>query len=239
MLSVVIGTVGQAPLVNCCIEELRRRATMPLEVVLVDNGSTEYESALLRTVQTDVLLHSPSSLGYARAYNAGIEASKGEYVMLLNNDAWPTQAGWDARLISVLEGVAGAMLVTPTMPRVTWTAQLANGPEPPGNGAISTFRVAFVAPLFRRSTLEELGPLDDRFLVGAYEDDDYCERILHAGGKIIIDPATFFFHVSGVTMQGEGHYDRVLPVNKQLFRDKWKGNLIYDGTTSIDAQSSE
>lgn len=218
-LSVVIGTVGQAPLVNCCIEELRRRATMPLEIVLVDNGSTEQESALLRTVQADVLLYSPHALGYARAYNAGIAASSGEHVLLLNNDAWPTQAGWDARLVSVLEGVPGAMLVAPTASRVTWLAQRADGPEAPDCKLRSTGRVAFVAVLLRRSTLDALGPLDERFVTGAYEDDDYCERILRAKGMILVDPATFFFHVSGVTMQA--HYDAVLPINRRLFDEKW------------------
>ncbi|HSN78211.1 MAG TPA: glycosyltransferase [Anaerolineae bacterium] len=220
-LSVVIGTVGQAPLVNCCIEELRRRATMDLEIVLVDNGSTEHESALLRGLAVDMIVYAAHPLGYARAYNAGIAASSGEYVLLLNNDAWPTQRGWDARLVSVLEAVPDAMLVAPMASRVTFLAQRADGPEAADCKLRSTGRVAFVAVLLRRSTLDALGPLDERFVMGAYEDDDYCERILRAGGLIVVDPATFFFHVSGVTMQE--HYNDVLPVNRRLFDEKWKG----------------
>jgi len=102
-LSVVIGTVGQAPLVNCCIEELRRRATMALEIVLVDNGSTEHESVLLRGLPVDMILHARDPLGYARAYNAGIAASSGEYVLLLNNCLLYTSNAGDSSLREKLD----------------------------------------------------------------------------------------------------------------------------------------
>lgn len=241
MLSVVIGTIGQPALVNCCIDEVRRRATMALEVVVVENGSTAQESALLARLaeagKIDRLLRYPRPVGYAAAYNAGIEASSGEYVLLLNNDAWPTQAGWDARLVSVLESVPGVMLVSPTAPRVSWLHQRAHGPEPADCAVVTAPRVAFVAALLRRATLHALGPLDERFAVGAYEDDDYCERILQAGGQIVVDPAVWFFHVSGVTMMPL--YPETLPVNKQIFEDKWQGKARFDGTTAIYKKSSE
>lgn len=240
-LSVVIGTIGQPALINCCIDELRRWATLPLEVVVVDNGSTEKERQLLTQLaecgKIDRLLRYPYPIGYAAAYNAGIDASSGEYVLLLNNDAWPTQRGWDARLISVLEDVPGAMLVAPTAPRVAWRHQRANGPQPADSTVLSAPRVAFVAVLLRRATLDELGPLDERFAVGAYEDDDYCERIMHAGGMILVDPAVWFFHVSGVTMMPL--YDDVLPVNKQAFEDKWKGTEVFNVEKAINTEDTE
>jgi GT2 family glycosyltransferase len=221
-LSVVIATINQAALVNCCIEEVRRSAVGPVEIVLVDNGSTGKDGELLGRLgerKADVYLHYALPLGYAAAYNAGVAASSGEYVMLLNNDAWPTQRGWDARLVSVLEQVTDAMLVSPTMPRVCWHHQRAHGPQPADCTVLLAPRVAFVAPLLRRSTWNTLGPLDTRFVVGAYEDDDYCERILQANGQIVVDPAVWFFHVSGVTMMAQ--YEDVLPTNRRLFAEKW------------------
>jgi GT2 family glycosyltransferase len=235
-LSVIIGTVGQPALVNCCIDELRRRATMPLEVVVVNNGSTAQESALLANLQKvgkiDKLLHYLQPIGYAPAYNAGIQASSGEYVLLLNNDAWPTQVGWDARLVSVLESVPNAMLVAATVPGVNGLHQKANGPQAADCELLNVPRVAFVAVLLRRSTMDALGPLDEAFKIGAYEDDDYCERILQANGLIVVDPAVHFFHVSGVTMMPL--YGESLPVNKQVFENKWKGKDFFNGATSID-----
>jgi hypothetical protein len=241
VLSVVIGTVGKPAMVRCCIDEMRRTATMPLEIVVVDNGSTAHESALIANLRDKYgffhqLLHYPQLIGYAAAYNAGIQASTGEYVMLLNNDAWPTQRGWDARLVSVLKSIPDAMLVTPTMPRVAWLPQRANGPQPANCEVLSGPRVAFVAPLLRRTTLDEIGPLDEAFAIGGCEDDDYCERIMQAGGKIIVDPAVWFFHVSGVTMMTL--YDETLPVNKQILDDKWKGKAIFNGATTVNKEGS-
>lgn len=242
MLSVVIGTVGQPALVNCCIDELRRRATMPLQIVVVDNGSTAKEQQLLAHLaklgKIDRLLRYAHPIGYAAAYNAGIKASSGEYVLLLNNDAWPTQTGWDARLISVLESLPSAMLVSPTAPRVRWLHQKADKPQPADCTVLNVPRVAFVAVLLRRSTLDALGPLDEAFQVGAYEDDDYCERIMQAGGSILVDPAVWFFHVSGVTMMPL--YDESLPANKQVFETKWQGKAVLSyGATDDDAQGVE
>ena len=239
-LSVVIGTIGQPALVNCCVDELRRRATMALEVVVVENGSTTQESALLARLaelgKIDRLLRYPHPVGYAAAYNAGIEACSGEYVLLLNNDAWPTQTGWDARLVSVLAQVPDAMLVSPTMPRVSWNAQRADGPQPPDCTVLLAPRVAFVAPLLRRATLDALGPLDEQFQVGGYEDDDYCERITRAGGYIVVDPAVWFFHISGVTMTPL--YKETLPVNRQAFDAKWEGSAKIYGAETIDETNS-
>lgn len=221
-VSVVIGTINQAALVYCCIDEVRRTAAEPVEIVLVDNGSSGRDGELLKKIGENIVekyLRFEHPLGYAAAYNAGIAASTGEHVMLLNNDAWPTQSGWDERLVSVLAQVPDAMLVSPTMPRVAWRHQKANGPQPPDCTVLMAPRVAFVAPLLRRATLDAIGPLDEQFRVGAFEDDDYCERILQAGGKILVDPAVWFFHVSGVTMMTK--YQDTLPVNRQLFAEKW------------------
>jgi SAM-dependent methyltransferase len=221
-LSVVIGTINQASLVNCCLDEVRERATVPLEIVLVDNGSTGKDAERLRKIaerKADIYLRYDDPLGYAAAYNAGVAASTGDYVMLLNNDAWPTQRDWDVRLIGVLEQVPDAMLVSPTMPRVIWDAQRASSKQASDCAVTQGPRIAFVAPLLRRSTWDSLGPLDTRFAVGGFEDNDYCERVLQAGGKILVDPAVWFFHVGGVTMAER--YPDVLPGNKKLFLDKW------------------
>lgn len=219
-LSVIVGTVGQPALVNCCIQEVRRLAKLPLEIVLIDNGSTEAESALLADISVDIRLQSDQMLGYAKANNLGVASSSGKYVLLLNNDAWPTQPGWDARLVSVLEGLPDVQIVSPTATRVGHPDQQATGPKSVDCELIETGRVAFVAPLMRRSTMDAIGPLDERFVLGNYEDNDYCLRVQRAGGRIVIDPATYMFHVGSVTMRALD-YEYLLESNAQIFAEKW------------------
>lgn len=220
-LSVIIGTVGQPALVNCCIQEVRRLATLPIEIVLVDNGSSAFESGLLAEVKADVFRHSDEPLGYAKANNWGIAASSGKYVLLLNNDAWPTQDAWDKRLISVLEGMPNAQVVSPTLSRVYHPGQQATSSVPAEEcKLIETDQVAFVAALMRRSTIDAIGPLDERFGLGNFEDDDYCLRVREAGGRIVIDPATYMFHVGSVTMRTLD-YGQLLKTNARVFAEKW------------------
>lgn len=230
-VSIVIGTIGQPALVNCSVQEVRRLTSLPFEIVLVDNGSTAKDSALLKQTQADKILHVAQPLGYAGAYNAGIAACHGKYIVLLNNDAWPTRKGWDARLTSILEGVPGAMIAVPTASRCWSPDQRADGPQKDDCQLIDTKRVAFVAVMLTRETLDMIGPLDERFGEGCFEDDDYCLRVDQAGGRIMIDPATFFFHVGGVTMHTLGDYAGLLKRNGLIFKDKWKDSPYYAATT--------
>ena len=229
-VSIVIGTIGQPALVNCAVQEVRRLTTLPFEIIVVDNGSSAKDSDLLKNIMAETLVYSKAPLGYAGAYNAGIEACHGKYVVLLNNDAWPTRKGWDARLASILEGVPSAMLAVPTCSRCWSPDQRANGPQKDDCQLIDTKRVAFVAAMLKRETLDMIGPLDERFGEGCFEDDDYCLRVDQAGGKILIDPATFFFHVGGVTMHTLDDYAGLLKRNGLIFEDKWK-DTNYAATT--------
>ena len=220
--SAVIGTCGQPALLNCCIQELRRTAHRPLEIIVVDNGSTAREQALIDQLDIDCLLTYPDALGYAAANNAGIAQAQGRYVLLCNNDAWPTAPGWDVRLGQILARVPAALLVSPTNPRCWHPEQQAYAALPADKETelIAVRELSFVAPFLRRTTFDTLGPLDERFGVGNYEDNDYCRRIQAAGGKILIDPATWFWHVGSVTMATQD-LAALYARNKQLFEEKW------------------
>lgn len=235
-VSVVIGTVGQPALVHCAVQEIRRLTSLPFEIVLVDNGSTAKDSALLKSIIVETLIHSERPLGYAAAYNAGIAACHGKYIVLLNNDAWPTHRGWDNRLASILEQVPGAMIAVPTASRCWSPDQRADGPQKDDCQLIESKRVAFVAVMLKREVLDLIGPLDERFGEGCFEDDDYCLRVDQAGGRIMIDPATFFFHVGGVTMHTLDDYAGLLKRNGLIFENKWKDSPGYAETT-IDQTS--
>jgi GT2 family glycosyltransferase len=54
-----------------------------------------------------------------------------------------------------------------------------------------------------------------------FEDDDYCLRLLTAGKRVLVDPATFFFHVGSVTMGARADYAELLERNRRLFEAKW------------------
>jgi hypothetical protein len=76
----------------------------------------------------------------------------------------------------------------------------------------------------RRDLLERIGPLDEQFEVGMFEDDDYARRVRKAGYRILCAEDVFVHHF-GQASFGElcvtGAYDRVLDANRRRFEAKW------------------
>lgn len=84
--------------------------------------------------------------------------------------------------------------------------------------------LAMFCVAFRRHIFERVGPLDEQFEIGMFEDDDYSRRVRNAGLKLVCAEDVFVHHF-GQGSLGElclnGEYDRVLEVNRQRFEQKW------------------
>jgi hypothetical protein len=85
-----------------------------------------------------------------------------------------------------------------------------------------------VATLFcaamRREVFEQVGPLDERFEVGLFEDDDYSERIRAAGYRVVCAEDAFVHHFgegSFGALVPTGRYGEVFRTNKARFEEKW------------------
>lgn len=86
-LSLVSGTWNRLLLLQDMIESIRTYTTVPLELVIVDGGSTDGTLEWLRT-QADVrLVEQGELLGAIKAYNAGFQAATAAYVGHINDDA--------------------------------------------------------------------------------------------------------------------------------------------------------
>jgi O-antigen biosynthesis protein len=91
-----------------------------LEVVVVDNGSSDATVAYLRALEVPFPLHveeSAENLSFAAANARGAELAGGELLLFLNNDVEPFEEGWLKELVAALQGegvaAAGATLLHP------------------------------------------------------------------------------------------------------------------------------
>jgi N-acetylglucosaminyl-diphospho-decaprenol L-rhamnosyltransferase len=85
-IDVVIPAYNHYALTNGCLEQLRRQSA-PHRAIVVDDGSTDGTSALLRRDWPEVTaIELAANHGYTRAVNRGVAEGSGEYVVLLNND---------------------------------------------------------------------------------------------------------------------------------------------------------
>ncbi len=85
--AVVVNWNGRAHL-ETCLQSLLGQTLAGLEIILVDNGSSDDSLALVRTRFGEAvrLVALPDNRGYAGGLNAGIAAARGRMLLALNND---------------------------------------------------------------------------------------------------------------------------------------------------------
>ena len=70
-----------------CLESIAKYAPEPYELIIVDNASEDETNKLLSTIENTKIIKNSENLGFIEAVNLGINQCKGEYTLLLNNDA--------------------------------------------------------------------------------------------------------------------------------------------------------
>ncbi len=186
--SVVIPVWNAAPVIVQCLDALYANSGGELlEVVCVDNNSTDSSAALIAERYPPVrLIRQPVNLGFAGGVNAGIVAAHAEIIILLNQDC-VAQPGWLTALIRAFEthpefGIAGSTIFNPDA-TINHTGALIRRPDAYGIHLTETSdrvrQVEFVtgaAMAIRRQTWDAVGRFDEGYYPAYYEDGDYCYR---------------------------------------------------------------
>ena len=240
-VSVVVVTHQNRALNRACIESVLARTEWPaLEVVAVDNGSTDGTPELLadlasRDARLSVLAL-PENRGYPAACNAGIERARGDYLVLLNNDTVVVR-GWVAALVRHLAANPGLGLVGPSTNAIANAARVDVGyrrlSEMPAwasewtrshDGELEDIgSLAFFCVAMRRAVRDRIGPLDERFGIGMFEDGDYCRRVRAAGLEVRCARDAFVHHwqMASFRRMPREEYLALYEENRRRFEEKW------------------
>jgi GT2 family glycosyltransferase len=209
MLSIIIPTHRRLDLLRACLHAVGRHAPAGCEVVVVDDASPGGEAGRVAAVLGAQVVRLARQGGFARAANAGIRASRGEVVELLNDDT-EVQPGWaDAALAHFADPSVGAVaplvLVWPDG-RVIDSAgdryylggvagKRGHG-EPVGAPYLRpgpVFGASASSGFYRRAALDRVGLFPESF--GSYfEDVDLAFRLRRAGWRAVYEPAARVLH---------------------------------------------
>lgn len=219
-LSILIVNWNTPELLTRCLravdETVRSDARIRLETLVVDNGSSDDSAARVRTEFPWVrLIVNQHNLGFAGANNQAIQASRGEFILLLNSDAF-LQGDAAQRLLFAMQnqpriGIAGPALVYPD-----GRPQPSHGPLPglrsevlslfgldkrqPLTGVdaawFETGMVSGACLMARRAVLDQIGLLDERFFMFS-EEVDLCLRAHQAGWQVVHLPQVQVIHIGG------------------------------------------
>jgi len=205
LVSVIIVNYNGRALLEECLQSVLATEYRPLEVILVDNGSTDGSVAFVRSRFPEVrLLVEEENLGFAGGNNRGVEASTGEYVVLLNNDTH-VAPGWVKPLLALLQdpgvGVVTSRVVTEGVPDWFYTKNgslnyLGYNIMRVFNDLSLVFFAGGASMMFRRQIVGKPF-LDEYFL---YHEDVYLSwRMRLAGYKIRMAQESSVFHLGSVT----------------------------------------
>ena len=238
MVSIVIVSYDNRELTQACIESVLRNSVYPnVEVLVVDNASNDGSAemlASLRDGRVNVLLNEQNR-GFAAANNQALRRVRGSYVVLLNNDT-VVPRGWLPRMVRHLDEAEIGLVVAVTnfsgnesRIAVPYTSvddmyPFAEEYMREHDGERFDIRVAAMYCVgMRREVWERIGPLDEEFGIGMFEDDDYSHRARLAGYRVVCAEDVFVHHVGRASFSklDRKSYNTLWKRNQKLFETKW------------------
>jgi len=239
LTSIVILGFNEVEYTKLCIDSILKYTNRSFELVLVDNGSSDGTGEYFDSIPGAKVIKNKENLGFAKGCNQGIEASSGEYMLLLNNDVIVTE-GWLDNLISCMEsdqkiGLVGPMsnfVAGPQQIEVPYGESIEQMLEfakqfnrrDPSKYERTNVLIGFCL-LIRRSVIEKIGLFDEDFGLGNFEDNDYCRRASAAGFDLVRAGDTFIHHFGNRTFIGnEIDWHALMHRNNKIFKEKWGEN---------------
>ncbi|MGC8640624.1 MAG: glycosyltransferase [Isosphaeraceae bacterium] len=149
--SIIIPCCNQLEFTRHCLRALFRHTRPAFELIVIDNGSTDGTGAYLAGVQDAsggpvTVISNTRNMGFPAAVNQGLRVARGQYLVLLNNDAVVTD-GWLDQLIALVEMKAGSTTEstedTERERRTEGTTNLTNGNGREGRET----RIGLVGPM--------------------------------------------------------------------------------------------
>lgn len=210
VVSIVLVLFNRAELTLQCLRSIAEHAGPDVEVVIVDNASSDATSAVLARVRGAKTIRNDTNLGFLLACNAGVAASTGEHVLLMNNDAELLPGAVAPALERLAEDPAVGVVGGPILALdgalqeagcIVWPDGSCQGygrGDDPQQGAYRFRRdVDFVSGAFLltpRRVWDEVGGFDESFAPAYFEDVDYCLSVRAAGYRVAYEPRAAVVH---------------------------------------------
>lgn len=215
LVSIVILNWNGLEDTKLCLEYVRKLKYSNYEIIVVDNGSSSSEKEYLSKIEDIVYIDNPTNRGFAGGQSDGYRHSKGDFILLLNNDAVidseyiiralplfddPTVAVVGGRsyfwnetehILDTSNRFYAYMDVNPVTAETTLNMK--------DNGLVQEVNVVSgSAVLVRRAATEKVGYLWEPFFA-YYEETDLFARMKRAGYRILYNPGLHIWHKNGAS----------------------------------------
>lgn len=272
MISIVIPNKDHAADLKRCITSILEKSTYEnYEIVIVENGSEmkeifDYYTSLKEYANIRVVTYEKpegqNGFNYSAVNNFGVKQTKGDYILLLNNDTEVITVNWMEELLMYAQredvGAAGAKLYygNKTIQHAGVVLQLGAhrtaghshyGQSRENLGymgrlcyAQNVSAVTGACLLVKKSLFEEVGGLDESFAI-SLNDVDFCLKLREKGLLNVFTPFAELYHYESVSRGLDDSGEKAERYNRESahFREKWKtvlekGDPYYNPNFSLD-----
>lgn len=272
MISIVIPNKDHAADLKRCITSILEKSTYEnYEIVVVENGSEtkeifDYYTSLKEYDNIRVVTYEKpegqNGFNYSAVNNFGVKQTKGDYILLLNNDTEVITVNWMEELLMYAQredvGAAGAKLYygNKTIQHAGVVLQLGAhrtaghshyGQSRENLGymgrlcyAQNVSAVTGACLLVKKSLFKEVGGLDESFAI-SLNDVDFCLKLREKGLLNVFTPFAELYHYESVSRGLDDSGEKAERYNRESahFREKWKtvlekGDPYYNPNFSLD-----
>lgn len=227
-VSIVFTQWNVREMLRDCLHSVREKTQgITYEIIVVDDGSTDGSSDMVRSEFPDVILTvNPKNIGVAKSYNKGVALATGRYIQMLNSDMLLVNNAIKV-LYDFLESHPGAGACSGKLRNRDMTTQVSYGSFPglwqafteafgmshllpfirwprigilPGESISEPLDVEYLSGadmLIRKDVIDEIGFFDERY-TSYCEETDFCYRIRHeTRWRLFFVPAAEIIHFGG------------------------------------------
>lgn len=219
LVSLIIVNWNGLKMLKDCFFSLAEINYPNWEVILVDNGSNDGSQEFARKFKFPhsqlKIIQNKTNLGFAEPNNQGYRASKGKYILLLNNDT-KVKKDFLNKMVKRMEQDPQIGVSQPKIYLMEKPGFLDNTGSyltrigllkhegflekdgPCFNQEKQIFAAKGACMLIKREVIEKVGLFDKDFFA-YFEESDFCWRVWLVGYRVIYYPQTFIFHKLGAT----------------------------------------
>ena len=202
----IVVSYDRADLLKKAIEALERsKDREKIEILVVDNGSTDGSAQLEPDFPNTRFIRMPRNFGLTKALNVALRSATGEFILLLHEDT-EVSPETVSLLTGILENQSDVGAACPLLVTVDGqpAPQISSLPAPgrtslewrsadPALGEQSVEYARGAAIMVRSLSLKAMGKIDERY--GTYGSDaEICYQVRRAGKRVLLTPAARVIH---------------------------------------------
>lgn len=243
LVSIIIPSAGKRAVINgkeiCllmnCIDSIKKSSYQNIEIIVVDGNDLNADIIAFCKSNKVRLVHVNAPFNFSERMNKGVSESKGDYLLLLNDDTEIVSTNWIEGLLGFAQqqaiGAVGAKLIT-EQDRIQHAGIICIDGAPGhiyynqpniGQGyfnALCSYKnylaVTGACLMISRTKWNEAKGMDESFPVN-YNDVDFCLKLHQLGYRNVFNAHVVLYHYESIS-RGKGFK----PEELLKFRNKWK-----------------